>query len=158
IRPYFIQVSPRRARACGNSAASRPSQAYHRDLAHAHYDLAGAVGDGRFAHDERHRAAAARLLVDVEDLGAAEIRLAGDELVVDLEFLLPVEQPRDVDTEVAQQRPGIGGLVPERDAERRRRDDVAPGRGGADRIIYIERVGIAERLREILDAAALDGD
>src|SRR5262249_1966361 len=128
-----------------------------RDLAHAHRDLAGAIGHRRLAHDERHRAATARLLVDVEHPGAAEIRLAWNELPVDLELLFAVEQPGDVDAEVAQQRPGVGGLVAERDGEGRRRDDVAPRRRGADSVVQVERIQIAERPREILEAAALDG-
>jgi hypothetical protein len=65
------------------------------------------------------------------------------------ELLFAVEHARDVDTQILQEgRPTC--LVAERDRERGRRDDVAPGRRGTNAVVEVERVQIADGAREVL--------
>src|SRR5207247_2247367 len=99
----------------------------------------------------------ARLLILFDDLRPAQIGLARPELAEDLELLLAVEQARDVRAEIAEEGPGIGLLVPKRNRERGRRDEVAPLGRAADVVVEVERVEIADGARKLLDLAALDG-
>src|SRR5437867_3694027 len=99
-------------------------------------------------------AALARLLVDVHDLRPAEVRLAGGELPHDLDLLLAVEDARDVDAEITEQRARARPLVAEGDGEGRRRDDIAPLGRCSDFIVQIEGVQVTDCPHEFFDFPA----
>src|SRR5215470_16716655 len=124
---------------------------------HAH-DLVLAVGHRHLPHHEGQRPGASALLVDVGDPAPAQVGLARADRLVVLELLLAVQDAPDVHPEVGQHRAGVGLLVPERGDEGGRRDDVAPLRGPPDRVVQVERRGIPDRARELLDLAPLDRD
>src|SRR5437867_4999513 len=127
-------------------------------MPHGGDDFVRAVGDRGLANHERHRPAPSGLLVDVDDLGPAQIGLAGLQRAEQLELLLAVQDPRNIGAQVAEHRAGVGRLVAERDRERRRRDQIAPLGGRSDPVVEIERVEVADRPRELLDLPALHRD
>src|SRR2546428_2376824 len=135
---------------------SKRSQADDRDVAHRGDDLVRAVGDRGLANDESHRAGPPRLLVDVDDPGAAQVGLTRPKGPEELELLLAVQDARDVRAQVAQECRGIGRLVTERHRERRRRNEVAPLGGRPHPVVEVERVEVADRPGELFDLAALD--
>src|SRR4029077_14354018 len=89
---------------------------------------------------------------------AAEQGVAGLERAAQLEHLLAVQESRDVRAQLAQELRAVAAGLAERRHERRRRDDVAPLGGLAHAVVEVQRIGIAEGARELLDLAALDRD
>src|SRR2546429_2337062 len=68
--------------------------------------------------------------------------------------LLAVEDARDVDAEIAEQRARARPLVAEGDGEGRRRDDIAPLGRCSDFIVQIEGVQVTDCPREFFDFPA----
>src|SRR5262249_19744407 len=100
----------------------------------------------------------ASLLVDVQDARAAEQGVAGSQRAMELEFLLAVEQARDVGAQLAQEVGMVAARLTEGRHEGRRRDDVTVLGGLAHAVVQVERVAVADGTGELLDLAALDGD
>src|ERR687898_44952 len=144
-------------------------------------DEVEALGDRRFAallvtpdglgHDERHGAALALLLVEIDDATLADQHVTDHDRSVVLELLLAVENEPALGEELPHHLVHrvlaagrvlglvLGEAAPELHGERPRRrggDAGEPGRLGRGRVV-VHGVLFFERAGEVRDRSALDG-